>query len=197
MLNPGQRVLEPGAGNGEFTQRIAGSGASVAALEISPRQAALASERLASHQNVKVLVGDVDDIAFPDQEFDSVVGSSVLHHLDLSRALPEMLRVLKPGGRFFFFEPNMLNPQVVVERKIRFVGRRLDNSPDETAFFRWKIAGALRRAGFRSVDVRPWDFVHPATPVLLLSVVDGLSKVLSWMPLIREIAGSLQIYAER
>ena len=34
----------------------------------------------------------------------------------------------------------MLNPQIVIEKKINFIGRILQNSPGETAFFRWQIA---------------------------------------------------------
>jgi hypothetical protein len=104
--------------------------------------------------------------------------------------------VLKPGGRFFFLEPNMLNPQIAVEKNIKSVGRWLQNSPNETAFFRWRIVRLLSRHGFRNAWARPFDFLHPGTPTFLIPTVHALSRAASATPVIREIAGSLQIYAE-
>ena len=195
-LRPGRTVLEPGAGNGEFTIRIAESGATIIGVEISPKQVDIASRRLEAFPMTKVQVGDADHLDFPDNHFDAVVGQSVLHHLALERSLPEFRRVLKPGGRLFFLEPNMLNPQVAVERNIKAVGRRLQNSPDETAFFRWQIVRILREHGFRNPSARPFDFLHPGTPAFLVRTVHAMSRALSATPVLREIAGSLQIYAE-
>lgn len=196
-LRPGTVVLEPGAGNGEFTAHIAPSGATIIGVEISPKQVELARDRLADYPETTVVVGDVDHLDFPDAHFDAVVGQSVLHHFELDRALPELYRVLKPGGRFFFLEPNMLNPQIALERNVPAIGRRLQNSPDETAFFRWQVVRILRRHGFRNAWARPFDFLHPAMPERLVGAAHRVSRLLSVAPGIREIAGSLQIYAER
>jgi SAM-dependent methyltransferase len=195
-LRPGRVVLEPGAGNGEFTLRIAQSGATIIGVEISPNQVDIARRRLQAFPDTKVQVGDVDHLEFPDNHFDAVVGQSVLHHFELERSLPEFRRVLKPGGRFFFLEPNMLNPQIAVEKNIKAIGRRLQNSPDETAFFRWQIVRILREYGFRNPWARPFDFLHPGTPAFLVQTVHAMSRALSATPVLREIAGSLQIYAE-
>ena len=196
-LGPGRIALEPGAGNGEFTLRIAPSGATIIGIEISPKQVEIASRRLAAFPHTKVQVGDVDRLDFPDGYFDAVVGQSVLHHFDLRRSLPELRRVLKPGGRFFFLEPNMLNPQIAIEKNVKPIGRRLQNSPDETAFFRWQIVRVLRENGFTNAWARPFDFLHPGTPPRLIPAVHAMSRAFSAAPVIREIAGSLQIYAER
>ena len=68
-------------------------------------------------------------------------------------------------------------------------------SPDETAFFRWSLAGKLRAAGFEEVSIKPFDFLHPATPRSVIPPVDALGKFLERMPLLSEIAGSLYIRA--
>ena len=195
-LKPGRVVLEPGAGNGEFTLRFAPSGATIIGVEISPKQVEIARRRLAHFPQTSIEVGDVDHLAFPDAHFDAVVGQSVLHHFDLERSLPEIRRVLKPGGRLFFLEPNMLNPQIAIEKNVKPIGRRLQNSPDETAFFRWQIVRILHRHGFHNAWARPFDFLHPGTPDFMIPAVHAISRVLSATPVIREIAGSLQIYAE-
>ncbi|MBD2232905.1 class I SAM-dependent methyltransferase [Phormidium tenue] len=196
-LAPGKRVLEPGSGNGEFTLRLAQSGADITAVEISPRQVDIAKNRLASFPNVTTIVGDVTQLPFSDGSFDAVVGNAVLHHFDLTTTLPELYRVLKPGGHFFFTEPNMLNPQIAVEKNIKFIGRKLQNSPDETAFFRWRITRRLRGYGFQNPWAKPFDFLHPGIPDGWIPVVRGLSNLLSNTPIIQEIGGSLQIYGRR
>ena len=74
-------------------------------------------------------------------------GSSVSHHLDLDRALGEVFRVLRPGGRCVFTEPNILNPQVAVMFHLGLTKRYFGVSPDEMAFSRF---GAFAPAGRRA-----------------------------------------------
>src|SRR6185437_7465720 len=72
--------------------------------------------------------------------FDAVVGSSVLHHLDLDLAFQNIYRLLRPGGRACFAEPNLLNPQVFAERRLPFLRHIFWYvSPDESAFTRWRL----------------------------------------------------------
>ena len=68
-------------------------------------------------------------------------------------------------------------------------------SPDEMAFSRFRAARALRRAGFAEVDVRPFDFLHPATPASWVAVMARAGRLVERVPLVREIAGSLLIRA--
>lgn len=59
------------------------------------------------HHKGKHQYASADDIPFDDSSFDSVVCRSVLHHLHFpKKALEEMKRVLKPGGRFVCWETN-------------------------------------------------------------------------------------------
>ncbi len=126
-----------------------------------------------------------------------MIGSSVLHHLELGPALAEVRRVLKPGGRFVVAEPNMLNPQIMIQKNVPFVKRLAGDTPDETAFFRWRIARDLERAGFSAIEIEPYDFLHPMVPAPLIGGVALLGNVLERLPLLREFAGSLIISAAR
>src|SRR6266446_8120971 len=64
-LVPGSVVLEPGAGNGEFTARLAPSGATIVGIEISERQVELGNERFAGRANVRMELGNVDSLQYP------------------------------------------------------------------------------------------------------------------------------------
>ena len=53
---------------------------------------------------------DAHNLEFEDESFDFVYGCAILHHLDYNRALDEICRVLKPGGKILFAEPLGINP---------------------------------------------------------------------------------------
>lgn len=192
--SPGISVLEIGCGTGLFTAEIAAKGHRLTAIDISPDLIALARERVTS-DNVTFMVENAYATTFPDAGFDAIIGSSCLHHLDIARALPEFYRLLKPGGRIMFTEPNMLNPQIFLQKNIPVLKRMAGDSPDETAFVRFTLAAELGRAGFRNITIKPFDFVHPALPSGSLGMAEPLLNALEAIPLVREIAGSLVITA--
>ena len=130
-----------------------------------------------------------------DGPFDAVIGSSVLHHLELERTWKKIFSLLKPGGRMSFAEPNMLNPQIFCERHFRRFFPEV--SPDETAFVRFQLRGELERNGFTSVEIKPFDWLHPFTPPALIPAVSTVGRVLESVWLCREFSGSLWIRARR
>lgn len=192
-LAPGRTALELGCGTGIFIEKVAQCGVSVKGIDLSPDLLAAARARTAALPNVRLTCGNAEQMPYPDGSFDAVYGSSVLHHLDLDRALREAARVLKPGGTAVFAEPNILNPQVVVMFRLGLTKRYFGVSPDEMAFSRFRAASALRGAGFADIHVRPFDFLHPATPAPLLDGVARVGRFVERVPLLREIAGSLLI----
>jgi SAM-dependent methyltransferase len=191
-LRPGMTVLELGCGTGTFTQELARSGADVIAIDVSAELLEIAR---ANHSapNVHYQNENAYALSYPDAAFDSVVGSSVLHHLEVEEALRNIHRVLKPGGTIFFTEPNMLNPQIAVQKNVPWIKRKLGDSPDETAFFRWRLRCLLEQTGYRNVRIDPFDFLHPKTPVRLINRVNTFGRFLESVPVISEFAGSLYI----
>ncbi len=144
----------------------------------------------------RFVLADVSALPFRTASFDGVVGSSVLHHLDPDTALPEIHRVLASDGRASFTEPNMLNPQVALQKNVPAVKRWAGDSPDESAFFIWDLASRFRRASF-DVHVEPFDFLHPAVPSQLVRGISVVGRVLERAPLVRHLAGSLYVIARR
>jgi SAM-dependent methyltransferase len=193
-LKPGMTVLELGCGAGYFTQELARSGADIVAIDVSPELLEIARTKCSS-QNVQYQIQNAYALSYSEAVFDSVVGSSVLHHLEIEEALRDIYRVLKPMGTIYFTEPNMLNPQIAIQKNIPWIKRKLGDSPDETAFFRWPLWRLLERIGYRDVRVDPFDFLHPKTPAALINRVKAFGRFLEKVPVISELAGSLYIRA--
>src|SRR5213078_2849611 len=193
-LGVGMTVLELGCGTGYFTRELARSGSDIVAIDVSPELLEVA-RAICSARNVHYEIQNAYEMSYPDAFFDSVVGSSVLHHLEIQEALREIYRVLKPGGTIYFTEPNMLNPQIAIQKNIPWVKRKLGDSADETAFFRWPLRRLLQQTGFRDVRIEPFDFLHPKTPLPVVNQLNALGRFLENVPVISEFAGSLYIRA--
>ncbi|MFH1097118.1 MAG: methyltransferase domain-containing protein [Candidatus Desantisbacteria bacterium] len=213
-ISPGMRVLEIGCGTGEYTLRLIQAGARIIATDISEVLLALAADKVRETamplQNTTSLLPyptvcegttlpptfilcQAEYLPFKDNFFDAVVGNAVLHHLELPTALAEIQRVLVHKGRFAFTEPNMLNPQNMLIKNIKFLGRLLGESPDETAFFSWRILKQLRKAGFCETRVVPFDFLHPIVPDSMVGIVSLLGGFMERVYGVRNMAGSLII----
>lgn len=197
QLAPGMKALEIGCGTGLFTRLFAETGAQILAVDISQDLIDLAKQHEFPLRNVTFRAVPFEDPEIANAgPFDAVIGSSVLHHLEVQAALQRIFGLLKPGGRISFAEPNMLNPQVAAERSfLRPLFKY--TSPDETAFVRWSLGGRLHRVGFTEIRIKPFDWLHPATPTGLIKTVKAISQLSEVIPLIREFSGSLLISAKR
>jgi SAM-dependent methyltransferase len=91
-----RRILEVGCGWGELAEWLAReTGAEVVATDLSPRMIELARAR-----GVDAKLADVQSLPFADGEFDVAVAAWMLYHVPgLERAIAELARVLRPGGR--------------------------------------------------------------------------------------------------
>ena len=127
-------ALEIGAGTGYFSLNLASQGLirNLTATDISPGMLkSLASTAKDLGIKVRTVVTDAENLPFPDESFDVVLGHAVLHHIpDLDKAFSEFFRVLKPGGMIVFCgEPSRY-------------GDRLAAVPKRTGFF---VAPAWRK----------------------------------------------------
>jgi SAM-dependent methyltransferase len=101
-LSPGARVLDVGCGRGVLLSSLADRGFEVHGFEISAAAAAGADPR------ATISIGnELEDAGYPDAWFDEVIVWHVLEHLsEPRRALSEIHRILKPGGRLIVAVPN-------------------------------------------------------------------------------------------
>ena len=193
-LGPGMHAMEIGSGTGLFTSIFCRTGASITALELVPELVEKA--RLRNIPGAVFATGRFEDFA-GDSCFDAVIGNSVLHHLEVEESLTRIYNLLKPGARMSFAEPNLMNPQIYLERKFHYLPIFDYTSPDETAFIRWRLKRLLQKIGFQDIRIQLFDWLHPHTPKSLIPIVSRLGNILERSPVIREISGCLAISAAR
>lgn len=121
-LRPGDHVLDVGAGFGRHVYECARRGARVVALDYAADEVVQTKDTLAAMveageisagELIGVLRGDATRLPFADGSFDVVITSEVLEHIqDDVTAIAEMVRVLRPGGRFAATVPAW-GPEVV------------------------------------------------------------------------------------
>ncbi|MBO0839482.1 MAG: class I SAM-dependent methyltransferase [Sciscionella sp.] len=103
---PYERAMELGSGTGFFLLNLMQGGVinKGSVTDLSPGMVTVALRNAANlGLDVDGRVADAERIPYDDNTFDLVVGHAVLHHIpDVRQAMREVLRVLKPGGRFVF-----------------------------------------------------------------------------------------------
>lgn len=101
----GERVLDLAAGTGASSVAFARTGAEVVAADFSPGMIAEGQRRHGGIPNLSFVEADATNLPFADAEFDAVTMSFGLRNVDgPKKALAELLRVTKPGGRLVICE---------------------------------------------------------------------------------------------
>jgi demethylmenaquinone methyltransferase / 2-methoxy-6-polyprenyl-1,4-benzoquinol methylase len=167
VVRPGDRVLDACCGTGDLAVASLTAGArEVVGLDFSPR---MLDRARAKQQTVTWLEGDVMAMPFADGEFDSAtVGFGVRNVAELSTALAELRRVLKPGGRLGILEittpTGILAPfyRLWFDRVVPLLGKVLKGGsaytylPASVRRFPGPeaLADLMREAGFETVQYR-------------------------------------------
>jgi SAM-dependent methyltransferase len=91
-----RQVLDLGAGTGKLTTRLVERGLEVVAVDPIPDMLEVLQETL---PETSALLGTAEEIPLPDNSVDAVLVAQAWHWVDPERAIPEVVRVLRPGGR--------------------------------------------------------------------------------------------------
>jgi len=108
-LTPETKILDISCGTGELLKRFEGK-AELYGIDISEEMLKVAKIKLGAKANLQT--GDVHNLPFEDNYFDYTLSTEAFHHYyDQRKALQEMVRVTKKGGKViitdinFFFKP--------------------------------------------------------------------------------------------
>jgi SAM-dependent methyltransferase len=97
LIPPGARlVVDLGAGTGKLTRQLVAKGLDVIAVEPSE---GMRDQLARSLPSVPVVRGSAEEIPLDDQTVDAVLVAQAWHRVDVARAVPEVARVLVPGGQ--------------------------------------------------------------------------------------------------
>lgn len=188
------KLLEIGCGTGEYTKVISKlfPNVKIMATDISPKSIEVAKKKCLTCKNVNFSVRSAYDTKYKNESFDLVYGFYVLHHLNVKKVAKEVYRILKKGGGAYFYEPNLLNPYVYLVKSNQYFKNKVGDSPDE-----WAINPLRIRNDFKdfNIDYKLTEFVLPISqlPLNYLKFTDNLSTVLSYVPLLKYLGGSVQL----
>jgi 2-polyprenyl-3-methyl-5-hydroxy-6-metoxy-1,4-benzoquinol methylase len=127
----GKRLLDVGSGLGESSVYFALQGARVMMVDISPGMVQTGHE-IAKKNGVEVegIVSSAEELDVPAESYDLVYIANTIHHAqDRDLLFQKIHRTLKPGGRFFSFDPIAYNPVINVYRRMATDVRTEDESP--------------------------------------------------------------------
>ena len=158
----GRRVMEIGCGRGGFAcwlETRSPPPSEVVAIDYSPVavEKGRAAAAAAGIDAITWQTGDIQDIAHPDGSFDTVISCETIEHVpDPRKAVSELARVLKPGGRLFLTTPNYMGTFGLYRAYLRLRGRRYTEvgQPINQLTLLPKTLSWIRRAGLRSEIVR-------------------------------------------
>ena len=189
----GRRVLEIGCGRGGFACWMAGQVApagQVVAADFSGT-AVEKARSFAAGQGVRGVVwevGDIQRIAHPDASFDTVVSCETIEHVPQPRrAIGELARVLKPGGRLFLTTPNYLGTMGLYRIYLRLRGRRYteEGQPINNALLLPVTRAWVASAGLRvlSTSAAGHYLPLPGRPPIAISAIENPHGVQRWVAL--------------
>jgi SAM-dependent methyltransferase len=185
-LVEGERVLDVGCGMGRYTFPLAERGLRVEGLDLSQTLLDRLDGFNAGRYEIPLHRADVIDLADAlHGQFDAVVGFFTLHHLhDLRVSYAAMARLVRPGGRVVFLEPNPLNVlyyvQIVVAPGMTWQGDKgiLKMRP-HTVF------AAMEAAGLSSRSITRFGLFPPF--ITNRSWGSGLERALERVPVWRSL----------
>lgn len=145
------QLLDVGCGTGMSRQLYEGRCRRYVGIDLSRTALHAAQHRFG---RASWLQADACTLPFAPSTFDVVAFSSVLHHIpDFERALHEAVRVLRPGGWVFAFDPNALHPAMALFRHTRSpLYLKQGVSPNECPLLPGRLRQAFTNSGL--IDIR-------------------------------------------
>lgn len=166
-LGPGKKILEIGCGNGigsRLIHEIIQPGEFIA-TEFDERLVGIARVKTEG-LNIRVEAGDAAALQFENEEFDAVIGLSVIHHIPNWRdCVDELHRVIKSGGLLIIKELSIDTFETPFGR----MARRFVEHPYESMFRECEFLAYAKQQGFDVLTYEPHSMLYLLTDFLLVA----------------------------
>jgi 2-polyprenyl-3-methyl-5-hydroxy-6-metoxy-1,4-benzoquinol methylase len=208
-------VLDVGCGSGIATQLLAEAGANVTAVDLTDWAVATTRQRLEAFALAgDVLQADAEQLSFDDDSFDLVFSWGVIHHSsDMNRALAELVRVCRPGGRvvlmvyhrrsLFFAVYRAFQRFLPLARRLglHFEGARTGETKGLIArhFTVAELREKLMRAGLTDVWIKPYGQDAELLPLprrIRMPITERIPRSLK-DPILRRLGHQLGVRATK
>ncbi len=188
-LLPGQSILEVGCGEGKFTRAL---------LRVSsgenPITAVAFGHSDGSDPRVEFFRAAELPGRLAGRQFDCIVAMDLLDRTTSSELLEIVYQLLAPGGEMVFYESNPWNPM----HKLRSLFLRLAGKPDPRSLVnRPRLYELLSEIGFVRIYAVFNDFVFAPLTRQLIWFLRNLSILLENAPVVRTMAGSILVHAQK
>jgi 2-polyprenyl-3-methyl-5-hydroxy-6-metoxy-1,4-benzoquinol methylase len=196
-LLPGESLLELGCGSGKLTRALA---------KVTRNECSITAVTFcfsAEHNGLKSLGGAVEVIGPSDlgelsgRTFDYIVATNLLDKSNMAWMLREVQRLLRPGGRMLFFEANPWNPVFQLRRGLAKCFPFLRRGDERALPNQLQLYELISELGFVRIATSCYDFLYPPIPQSLLRVARNLTLVLENTPVVRNMAGTILLHAQR
>ena len=156
-LRGDERVLDIGCATGWLTRRIAAAltapDACAVGLDAAPKMIAAARRKAAGLEHLRFDVGVAERLDYADGAFDCAISTFFFHHVDAElkrKALAEIHRVVKPGGRVAIVDVDV--PSNLLGRICAWSGYWLFKQEEIRENIHGELRRALAEAPFREVE---------------------------------------------
>lgn len=191
-------VLDYGCGNGVHSVYLAKMGAQkVIGIDLSEKSLQVAKEKIKREKiesRVEFLKMDCEKMEFPDNYFDVVFDGGTFSSIDLDRAWPELLRVIKPGGVLIGIETFGHNPLTNLKRRLnKFSGKRTEWAvnhifKNKDILEAKKYFSDIKIFYFHPVSWLAFPFLRIPGGKLFLKFLEFVDKLLLELPFFRKCA---------
>jgi len=148
-------ILDYGCGVGPTIEKVIKfNPKKITGIDISDVSISKAKEKFAnSSSKIELLVDNCENTTFSDHKFDIVYGLGILHHLQFSKCINEISRILKPEGKLLFIEPLGTNPIINFYRMLTPKSRSKDEHPLVLKDFE------MIKSNFKNVNIKYYGFL--------------------------------------
>jgi len=202
----GKKVLDYGCGSGLNLEWLAREAEKVVGIDLSEKSLKIAEKNIAKKklENVELVLMDCEKLEFSNNSFDIIFDGGTLSSLDINLALPELKRILTPGGFLIGIETFGHNPFTNLKRKINKI-RKTRTEWAESHIIKEKELKKIKE-NFKKLDIyyfhliswAAFPFLRFPGGILILRALEGADRLLTRiLPFLKKYSFKIVFIAQK